>query len=78
MGAEVIVLMLTVSLILGFFGLLAFLWGLRNGQFDDENKMMEGVLFDSPDDLNKMINQNHKRDFLQHLPAHKSQHKERI
>ncbi|MCI6217910.1 MAG: cbb3-type cytochrome oxidase assembly protein CcoS [Helicobacter sp.] len=78
MSAEVIVLMLTVSLILGFFGLLAFLWGLKNGQFDDENKMMEGVLFDSPDDLNKMNKQNYKRDFLQDFPIHKSQHKERI
>ena len=49
--------MLGVSLILGFFGLLGFLWGLKNGQFDDENKMMEGVLFDTPEDLNKIANQ---------------------
>lgn len=52
MNTEIIALMLGVSLVLGLFGLLAFIWGLRNGQFDDANKMMQGVLFDSVEDLN--------------------------
>ena len=47
-----IAVMLGVSLVLGLFGLLAFIWGLKNGQFDDANKMMQGVLFDSVEDLN--------------------------
>ncbi|WP_414651513.1 cbb3-type cytochrome oxidase assembly protein CcoS, partial [Helicobacter typhlonius] len=29
-----IAVMLGVSLVLGLFGLLAFIWGLKNGQFD--------------------------------------------
>ena len=37
MNTEMIAIMLGVSLILGLFGLLAFIWGLKNGQFDDEN-----------------------------------------
>ncbi len=52
MNAEMIGIMLGVSLVLGLFGLLAFIWGLKNGQFDDANKMMQGVLFDSVEDLN--------------------------
>ncbi|MCX2717049.1 cbb3-type cytochrome oxidase assembly protein CcoS [Helicobacter sp. MIT 21-1697] len=52
MNTEMIAVMLGVSLILGLFGLLAFIWGLKNGQFDDANKMMQGVLFDSVEDLN--------------------------
>lgn len=52
MNTEIIALMLGVSLVLGLFGLLAFIWGLKNGQFDDANKMMQGVLFDSVEDLN--------------------------
>ena len=61
--------MLGVSLILGFFGLLGFLWGLKNGQFDDENKMMEGVLFDTPEDLNKIAKKKKKHDFLQDIDS---------
>ncbi|WP_066387034.1 cbb3-type cytochrome oxidase assembly protein CcoS [Helicobacter himalayensis] len=74
MNVGIIALMLGVSLVLGFFGLLAFVWGLKNGQFDDENKMMEGVLFDSPEDLNKVASVENKQDFLQelmHNPKHK-------
>ena len=52
MNTEMIAVMLGVSLVLGLFGLLAFIWGLKNGQFDDANKMMQGVLFDSVEDLN--------------------------
>ncbi|RDU59657.1 cbb3-type cytochrome oxidase assembly protein CcoS [Helicobacter marmotae] len=52
MDMGMVALMLGVSLMLGLFGLLAFLWGLKNGQFDDANKMMQGVLFDSVEDLN--------------------------
>lgn len=52
MGTEMVAVMLGVSLVLGTLGLLAFIWGLKNGQFDDANKMMQGVLFDSVEDLN--------------------------
>lgn len=60
MNSEIIGIMLGVSLVLGLFGLLAFMWGLKNGQFDDSNKMMQGVLFDSVEDLNLVANQNKK------------------
>ena len=69
MSVEIVAFMLGISLILGFFGLLGFLWGLKNGQFDDENKMMEGVLFDTPEDLNKIANQQQKHDFLQDIDS---------
>ena len=69
MSVEIVAFMLGVSLILGFFGQHRFLWGLKNGQFDDENKMMEGVLFDTPEDLNKIANQQQKHDFLQDIDS---------
>lgn len=62
MNIEIIALMLGVSLLLGLFGLLAFIWGLRNGQFDDANKMMQGVLFDSVEDLNLAAQAEKKRE----------------
>ncbi|WP_095271993.1 cbb3-type cytochrome oxidase assembly protein CcoS [Helicobacter sp. 13S00477-4] len=53
MNTSVLIVMLVVSIMIGFLGLLAFLWGLKTGQFDDEKKMTQGVLFDGIDDLNE-------------------------
>ena len=38
MSNWVVILMLGVSLFMGFMGLIAFLWGLKNGQFEDKEK----------------------------------------
>ncbi len=78
MSEEVIALMLGVSLTLGFFALLGVVWGLKNGQFDDEGKMMEGVLFDSPEDLNKIANQEKKHNFLDDLDSLKEQNTQQL
>lgn len=51
MNSAMVGIMLAVSIFLGFLGLLAFLWGLKGGQFDDEKKMMQGVLFDGEEEL---------------------------
>lgn len=53
MNTSVLIVMLFVSILIGLLGLIAFLWGLKTGQFDDEKKMTQGVLFDSIDDLNE-------------------------
>jgi cbb3-type cytochrome oxidase maturation protein len=42
---------LLISLTLGVIGLIAFMWGLRTGQFDDEEKFRTGALFDGEDEL---------------------------
>jgi cbb3-type cytochrome oxidase maturation protein len=47
-----LILTLFVSILLGLIGLIAFLWGLRSGQFDDEERFTHGALFDSQEDLN--------------------------
>jgi cbb3-type cytochrome oxidase maturation protein len=44
-------MMLGASIFLGSIALVAFLWGLKTGQFDDEEKMMNTVRFDSDEDL---------------------------
>ena len=55
---------LWVELIVGIFisftllGLL--LWAVKGGQFDDGKKQMNGLLFDSTDDLNDAINKEKK------------------
>jgi cbb3-type cytochrome oxidase maturation protein len=53
-------MMLAGGLTLGFMILGMFIWGAKQGQFDDSDKMMGGLLFDSQDDLNDAINKENK------------------
>ncbi|QOG13264.1 cbb3-type cytochrome oxidase assembly protein CcoS [Arcobacter sp. FWKO B] len=53
--------MLIVSLIVSFAVLAVFLWGAKDGQFDDSNRMMDGLLFDSEDDLNDAYTKEQKK-----------------
>ena len=55
MNITMVGVMLATSLVIGLLGLIAFLWGLKNGQYD-EKKMMQGVLFDSEEDLRHAAN----------------------
>ena len=52
MSDNILILMITISLTLGVLSLVAFLWGVKNSQFDDKKKSMNAMLFDSEDDLN--------------------------
>ncbi|MFA6789424.1 MAG: cbb3-type cytochrome oxidase assembly protein CcoS [Arcobacteraceae bacterium] len=54
--SEVLTMMLIVGLFISFAILGIFIWGAKGGQFDDTKKMMDGLLFDSQDDLNDAIN----------------------
>ncbi len=57
---DTLFMMLIVGLIISFALLLLFIWGAKNGQFDDANKMVDGLLFDSEEDLNDAINKEKK------------------
>ena len=60
----VITMMLSVSLFLGALALGAFLWAIKNGQFDDEEKFLNASKFDSEDDLNDAVKQELKKERL--------------
>jgi cbb3-type cytochrome oxidase maturation protein len=60
----VIAMMLGVSIFLGAIALIAFLWAIKNGQFDDEEKFLNAVKFDGEDDLNDAVKQEEKREEL--------------
>ena len=47
--------MLVVGLIISAGMLFLFIWAAKSGQFDDSNKIVNGLLFDSVDDLNDAI-----------------------
>ena len=48
--------MLIVGIIIAAGMLFLFIWAAKTGQFDDSSKMVNGLLFDSVDDLNDAIN----------------------
>lgn len=50
---EVLVILIPVSLGLGGLGLLAFLWSLRNRQYEDPKGSAERMLSDEWDDKPK-------------------------
>lgn len=64
MDSWVVAMMLGVSLFLGGIALIAFLWGIKTGQFDDANRMMNQVQFDDEKELNDAVDQQKKRDAL--------------
>ena len=43
--------LIPAALFLGFLGLMAFLWALRSGQFDDLDGAAHRILFDDDEDL---------------------------
>ena len=52
MDSWVIVMMMTASIFLGAIALFGFLWAVKNGQFDDEDKYLNAVMYDDEEELN--------------------------
>jgi len=57
---SVLALELTVGIIVSFTLLGIFIWAAKSGQFDDSKKQMDGLLFDSPEDLQKAYDKEQK------------------
>ena len=45
--------LIPIAVFLGGLGLIAFLWSLKSGQFDDLEGNANRILFDDDDDLKK-------------------------
>ena len=60
----VVAMMLGVSLFLGGIALIAFMWGIKNGQFDDEEKYLNATKFDNEEDLNAAVDLERKKEEL--------------
>ncbi|QDF28226.1 cbb3-type cytochrome oxidase assembly protein CcoS [Halarcobacter anaerophilus] len=58
---DTLFMMLGVGVILSFAVLGLFIWGAKSGQFDDSEKMMGGLLFDSTEDLNDAVKKEDKK-----------------
>jgi len=61
---------LVVGIIVSFTLLGIFIWGVKQGQFDDGKKMMNGLLNDSTEDLQAAIKKDAK---VKELKANKKE-----
>jgi cbb3-type cytochrome oxidase maturation protein len=61
MGA-ILWLELIVGIIVSFSLLGIFIWGVKQGQFEDGKKMMNGLLNDSTEDLKGAVEKQNKVD----------------
>ena len=61
MSSGIVAMMLGVSLFLGGIALFAFLWGLKSGQFDDEEKFLNAAKFDNEEDLQRAAEAEKKK-----------------
>ena len=59
-NSTILWLELAVGVITSFILLGIFIWAIKGGQFDDSKKMMDGLLFDSTDDLQDAIKKEKK------------------
>ena len=61
MSDNIIALMLIVSTALGAFGMFALIWGLKTGQFEDQEKFLDGAKFDSEEDFKDIIKMEQRK-----------------
>jgi cbb3-type cytochrome oxidase maturation protein len=61
MSENIVILMIGVSTFLGAIGLIALIWAVRTGQFDDESKFIDAARFDNEEDLKDAVMMDEKR-----------------
>lgn len=61
MSENIVIMMIGVSTFLGAIGLVALLWAVRTGQFDDESKFIDATRFDNEEDLKDAAMMDEKR-----------------
>jgi len=69
---------LTVGIIVSFTLLGIFIWAAKGGQFDDSKKMMDGLLFDSQDDLQSAYEKEQKVKELKERKAKEQESKSEL
>jgi len=62
MDSWIIEMMLGASIFLGALALLAVLWAIKSGQFDDKEKFLNAAKFDSVEDLNDAVDLQKKKE----------------
>ena len=61
MSSSIMIMMIGISTFLGALGLVALIWGIKTGQFDDQSKFIDGARFDGEDELRSAVKMEEKR-----------------
>jgi len=63
MSESIVILMIGVSTFLGAIGLVALIWAVKTGQFDDQSKFIDAARHDNEEDLQDaaMMSEKKKR-----------------
>ena len=64
MDSYIVAMMLGASLFLGGIALIAFLWAIKDGQFDDKEKFLNQALFDGEEELNEAVEMEKRKEAL--------------
>ena len=51
MSEDIVIMMISVSTLLGAIGLISLIWAVKTGQFDDHSKFTDAVRHDNVEDL---------------------------
>ena len=62
MDGWLIAMMIGASTLLGAFGLWGLMWGIKSGQFDDQQKFLDGAQFDSEEALQDAVMMEKKKE----------------
>jgi len=61
MSENIVILMISVSTFLGALSLIALLWGVKTGQFDDKSKFIDAARYDNEEELKDAVMMEEKR-----------------
>jgi len=61
MSENIVILMIGVSTFLGALGLIALLWGVKTGQFDEQSKFIDAARFDGEEELRDAVMMENKK-----------------
>ncbi len=61
MSENIVILMISVSTFLGALGLIALLWGVKTGQFDDQSKFIDAARYDGEEELRDAVMMENKK-----------------
>jgi len=77
MSESIVILMIGVSTFLGALGLIALLWGVKTGQFDDQSKFIDAARYDGEDELRDAAMMQDKQDEQKKKARQKKKEKEK-
>ncbi|MCF6244598.1 MAG: cbb3-type cytochrome oxidase assembly protein CcoS [Sulfurovum sp.] len=61
MSEEIVIMMIGVSTFLGALGLIALIWAVKTGQFDDHSKFIDATRHDNEEDLRDAVMMSEKK-----------------